>query len=126
MIEMILLLLGLHWFGDFICQTRWMANNKSKNLYALSLHVLAYTTVLTLGVFIGTEIMNIPLTAHYLFLFAFVNYGLHWMTDITTSQITKYFWFKQDIYKFFGTIGLDQYIHHICLILTAREFIWRS
>lgn len=126
MFELLLLLFFLHWFGDFVCQTRWMADNKSKNLYALSAHVYVYSMVMLVG-----------LTAWQAYLLAFgvesrpeavmgfvgVNFVLHWLTDITTSQFTKYFWAKKDIHKFFTTIGFDQYIHQVCLLVTARIFL---
>jgi N-acetylglutamate synthase-like GNAT family acetyltransferase len=116
MFELLLLLFFLHWFGDFVCQTRWMADNKSKNVKALTLHVLTYTLVLFVGLalFVPTQ---------GLLYFAALNFVLHWLTDITTSQITRYFWAKKDIHKFFATIGFDQFIHSACLLYTARAFL---
>jgi hypothetical protein len=36
------ILLGVHWFADFVLQTRWQAENKSHNNVALSRHVGVY------------------------------------------------------------------------------------
>lgn len=35
-------ILFIHYLGDFVFQNTWMATNKSKNLLALSTHVLIY------------------------------------------------------------------------------------
>ena len=88
-------------------------NNKSKNIFALSLHVLVYGVVfvvLLMPFFNFSDIL----------IFVCVNIGLHWATDFTTSRITSYFWNKKQIYNFFLTIGVDQYIHQACLISTLH------
>jgi len=129
MFELLLLLFFLHWFGDFVCQTRWMADNKSKHLGALTLHVSIYSLVLLTGVVFYQALLSLirqdiywpPLTP--ILGFVGVNFVLHWLTDITTSQFTKYFWAKEDIHKFFATIGFDQLIHQVCLVVTARIFL---
>jgi len=38
---MIYIIILAHWIADFICQTNWMAQNKSKSYKALSLHILS-------------------------------------------------------------------------------------
>jgi len=42
-LRFVLTVIALHFFGDFVCQPRWMAENKSSNSVALLLHVVAYT-----------------------------------------------------------------------------------
>jgi hypothetical protein len=121
MFELLLLLFFLHWFGDFVCQTRWMADNKSKNPAALTYHVLIYTAVMAIG--LSPWIVWKDIAPESFGYFLIVNFGLHWLTDITTSQFTKYFWAKKDIHKFFATIGFDQCIHQVCLLVTARIFL---
>ena len=118
----------LHWFGDFVCQTRWMADNKSKNLLALTAHVSVYSLVLFTGLLFvhgNNTFLGIEDKVHGSALFQFVgiNFVLHWLTDITTSQFTKYFWAKKNIHKFFATIGFDQFVHQVCLLATARAFL---
>lgn len=123
MFELLLLLFFLHWFGDFVCQTRWMADNKSKNLQALTLHVMTYSFVLFIGILCFKFTPWGDFRINELPVFIAVNFVLHWLTDITTSQFTKYFWAKKDIHKFFATIGFDQFIHQVCLLVTARIFL---
>jgi len=122
MYEMLGVLFLNHWLGDFVCQTRWMANNKSKNPWALTLHVTTYSLVLFVGLLNPWLTFADKVTGEALLWFIGVNFVLHWLTDITTSQFTKYFWAKQDVHKFFVVVGLDQLIHQLCLMTTARMF----
>jgi hypothetical protein len=70
----------LHWLGDFVCQTRCMANNKSKAYAPLMVHVL----VLSLG-------LGWLIPFHQLLLFVGLNVCLHMATDALTSRMTSYF-----------------------------------
>lgn len=106
-------ILLLHLIADFIFQNRWMAENKSKNIFALSLHVLVYGVVFVVLLVPFFNFLDV-------LIFVCVNIGLHWATDFTTSRITSYFWNKKQIYNFFLTIGVDQYIHQACLISTLH------
>lgn len=108
-------LLFLHFIADFVCQTSWMAQNKSKNFLALFSHVLTYGLVL----FLGTIYFGIDKA----FLFSLVNFGLHLLVDFFTSKATSYLWKKGDVHNFFVVIGLDQLIHQACLILTGCCFV---
>ena len=100
-----------HYFADFIFQNRWMADNKSKNLLALTVHVWVYSfTVLLVTSYMGVDKLVDKWLATML---------LHWITDFLTSKCTRYFWYTLgNRYLFFGMIGLDQLIHFICLKLT--------
>jgi len=107
-------LLFLHWLGDFVCQTRWMADNKSKRLDALSLHVFVYSLVLFCGLAITTN-----WTINDLCRFALINFVLHWTTDVTTSKLAKNALENKEIHKFFAIVGADQFLHATTLILTG-------
>lgn len=104
---MIYLLLIVHWFADFVCQSNYMAQNKSSSIKALSLHILVYTAILSV---FGLK-------------FAIINGLAHFAVDFITSRITKYLWKKQDVHNFFVVIGLDQLIHTITLIYTYNLLI---
>lgn len=41
-LKIIFLILAIHFVADFILQSDWMAQNKSKNIDALTFHVLTY------------------------------------------------------------------------------------
>ncbi len=92
-------LLALHFVGDFLLQTHWMASRKSKDWDALFLHVLVYATcLLPFGV-----------------VFAVVNFGLHFATDAVTSRITARLWAQERWHDFFVVVGADQLIHFVTL-----------
>jgi hypothetical protein len=121
-ILIVVCLLGIHWFADFVCQTRWQAENKSKNWDALLEHVTFYTALLGVGTmelaFIGFPFVWLG--------FVFFNGFAHFITDAITSRITAYFYSKGDIHSFFVVIGLDQLIHQTTLILTLYLFVLRG
>lgn len=114
-------ILFLHFMGDFIFQSDWMATNKSKNVTALAIHALVYSACF---VVLGTY-------------FAIVTFVMHFFTDGITSQWTSKLWFAVDHgedpasghrliewsntrHWFFVVIGLDQLIHFITLLITYR------
>lgn len=105
----LLLIFLLHLVGDFVIQTRWMARNKSSDYAVLLVHAVVYGLVLLpFGIF-----------------YAWINAVLHGCTDGITSRATKFFWarFKEsgkpiDEWKTFLIMGLDQFVHAACLILT--------
>lgn len=103
-IETIILILGIHFISDFILQTDWMAQNKSKSNKALAVHVFVYHLPFY---FFGWK-------------FALTNMALHASVDFVTSRITSRLWQQKKVHWFFVVIGLDQYIHSVCLILTAQ------
>ena len=111
-------LLGVHWFADFVCQTDWQAKNKSKDISALSAHVLSYTAVLG---FWTCFLFERP--SFLLFAFIMLNGALHFCTDYVTSRINSHLWAKGDTHNFFVSVGFDQYIHQVTLAVTAFYFL---
>ena len=110
---MIYVIILAHWIADFICQTNWMAQNKSKSYKALSLHILSYTIALALSMFLLTW-------NHNSFLYALINGAVHFVVDAITSRITSKLYAKGDIHNFFVVIGLDQAIHMATLVATVE------
>lgn len=92
---MFYLILFTHWFADFICQTRGMANNKSKSNSWLLYHISTYTAIMSI---FGIK-------------YALINGACHFATDYVTSRCTSHLWKKQDIHGFFAVIGFDQFLH---------------
>lgn len=114
-ISAIIILLVAHYISDFLLQTRWMANNKSKNLKALSLHVLVYTV----GIAIASTFI---LDGQDIIFYALLNGGLHFVTDFFTSKWTSSLYKKENWFGFFGVVGLDQLIHGLTLLTTLTLF----
>ena len=104
--------LAVHWVADFVLQSRWMAENKSSRLDALSLHIGVYTAVLATAatLLFGTG-MNV-------LWFIVANAGLHFVTDFVTSKITSRLWQRQNVHGFFTVVGLDQLLHQVALAAT--------
>lgn len=101
----ILVIIWLHFFGDFILQSDRLAINKSKNNLILLEHVTLYSLPF---LYFGIE-------------YAIINAALHFVIDWCTSRTTSYFWQRDLRHWFFVTIGFDQALHLTCLITT---YIW--
>ena len=109
------ILLFFHWIGDFVCQNRYIADNKSKSWYVLTLHVAIYSFVMSWGTIIALGKVN-PI-------WLIVNFLAHFVTDAITSRITSHLHKKGKIKEFFTVIGFDQFIHATTLILTTKYFL---
>ena len=104
------LMLFTHWVADFVCQSHKMAVNKSTSNFWLGIHVLVYSAWL------------IPLS-WYLFdgdtervsIFVGANMSLHWTVDFFTSRFNSSYWQQGKMHDFFVMVGLDQFIHYVCL-----------
>lgn len=112
-----------HWVSDFVCQTDYMARNKSKSNKALFIHCFVYT----LG-FIPFAFIYLPSITN-VFLFLIINLFLHMSIDYITSRITsklssqgKYGSDTIPNFGMFSIIGLDQMLHYISLFGTYLFF----
>ena len=113
----ILAVLILHWIGDFLFQTDWMATKKSSSLSALTVHVVTYHVILGLG---AIALFGWGLATA---LFVGVNFIVHFVTDALTSKISSRFYASGNMRGFFVTVGFDQMCHHAALILTFEWII---
>lgn len=116
-LQVALVILAAHWYSDFMLQTRWQAENKSKNNIALSRHVGTYCLGF-LVFLIVSSISGTGFTFKGIVLYVLANGALHWTTDYITSRCTSYFWNKKDVHSFFAVIGFDQFIHTSTLLAT--------
>lgn len=108
----------IHWFADFVCQTDWQAQNKSKNNKALLSHTMSYSAIwLSFGVFY--VLFNLDTyTPWSLTKFVFITFVAHTLTDYITSRINSKLWAKKDVHNFFVSVGFDQVLHYVQLFLT--------
>lgn len=102
-------LLLMHWFADFVLQTRYQAINKSRSIKAL----LTHTSIYSLFWFILWPILGIN-TLY----FVGITFICHTITDYFTSRINAKLYNENKIYEFFVSIGFDQWLHHAQLIIT--------
>lgn len=107
LINKIVFLVWIHFIGDFILQSDWMAVHKSKSMKALAFHVVTYLLPFML---IGWK-------------FALINGVLHGLVDMVTSRITSRLWAMNQRHWFFVVIGFDQAIHLSCLFITFKKFL---
>ena len=78
----ILLICLAHYIADFVFQTDWMAQNKSKNNYPLFVHVCTYSAILF--------IVLLPIASSSdLILFSLLNGLLHFIIDFFTSRLSS-------------------------------------
>lgn len=105
--------MALHWLADFVLQSDKMARGKSKSNYWLSIHVLVYTSVMFLGMFL------LSLNLVHLALWTLFNGSAHWVTDYFTSRGSSYFFQKEDYHNGFVVVGADQYAHLVCLTVST-------
>lgn len=99
-----------HFVGDFVLQSDWMAQNKSKSLDALAAHVAVYSVAILIPM---AFLMPVSLWWWWP-----VNVVAHFCTDAVTSRISSYYWRKNRRHAFFITIGADQTIHYLTLLGT--------
>jgi len=116
MFELLLWIMFFHWIADFVAQSDWMAKNKSKSVWPLFCHCAVYGIVMFLGLLlVGVGLSLIPV-----FLWVVFNAAAHFLIDGVTSRVNSWLWEKKDVHNFFVSIGFDQYIHFLFLVLSAR------
>lgn len=118
-----LFIMLVHWFSDFVLQTRHMATRKSEDNYYLWLHVSIYSVStiffwFLLLLFTSTDINFIDMFISFVLIFS-----THWVTDYFTSRLSSRFYKKEDYYNFFNVIGIDQWLHYLTLFLIFEYVI---
>lgn len=101
-IYLLLAIIWIHCMTDFFLQSDYIAVNKSSDIECLMIHSVIYSVPFCI---IGIE-------------YAAINGMLHFIVDGISSQLTSYFWIKEDRHWFFATIGVDQALHMTCLVIT--------
>lgn len=103
----VILLFWLHFIGDFLLQSDYMALNKSKSVKALSFHCLAY---------------SLPFL-WFGWVYALWACILHFPIDYISSKVTSYFWKMKQRHWFFVTIGFDQAVHMTILLYIMKYIL---
>ena len=107
-----------HFIGDFVLQSNNMATKKSKEFDYLFAHVAVYS--LTMLVIVGPFLVFFfNIDAKQLSLFVYVTFLLHLVTDYFTSKVNSLLWEEKNYGKFFNSLGFDQCLHYVGLILTT-------
>lgn len=108
-IGLIIYLLFLHWLADFVLQSDYIAQNKSKNNKALSFHCVVYYLVFLFGT------LN--------FWFALGLGLIHFPVDYITSRLNAKLYKAGKNHEFFVSIGFDQFIHMVTILLLGKVLL---
>lgn len=108
----ICLLFVFHFIFDFVCQTRHQTDNKSRKLGVL----LSHTGMYSLLWLVFLLPFNLPFID--ILYFVLITFLTHTGVDFITSKFTSHFYKTKRTHLFFITVGFDQLLHQIQLILT--------
>lgn len=117
----VITILFLHFVADFILQTRYQAENKYYNINALVGHTLVYSLVVT--VFITLTPFMLITGWDKIITFFVVTFMTHSITDAITSNVSRQFYKKQNMFSFWVTIGFDQFLHFVQLFVLYQWLI---
>lgn len=118
-----LFIMLVHWFSDFVLQTRHMATRKSEDNYYLWLHVSIYSVSTIFFWFLLLLFTNTDINFIDMFISFVLILSTHWVTDYFTSRLSSRFYKKEDYYNFFNVIGIDQWLHYLTLFLIFEYVI---
>lgn len=118
-ISLLLILIILHYIGDFVLQSGEMAIGKSTDNGWLSYHVAVYTLTLFAGVAAWGVLSSVDSPLSHALSFAALNGAIHWGIDWVTSRINAKLWKDKRVHGFFVGVGTDQLTHYATLVLTA-------
>lgn len=115
-------ILVIHWVADFVMQTDEESKKKSTSWFFLLKHTFTYSIVWMLPACVIFGLMNRTETtawyvSHTLF-FVMITFMSHTVTDYFTSRLNSRLWEKGDVHNFFVSIGFDQILHYIQILLT--------
>lgn len=109
-------MLLVHWLADFALQTDKQATLKSTNITQLTFHVLTYSMVWFMAIWVYAGNIEGALK------FSLTTFCFHWITDFITSRIGKPYWDSKDYHNGFTIVGFDQILHYLQLYYTFKYF----
>ena len=116
------IIIFIHWIADFILQTDWQAQNKSKNNFALLSHTSNYSLVWLLPMCLVFGKMKESATTEWIvwttLYFGMITLVAHTITDYFTSRLNSKLWSAGKVHYFFVSVGFDQVLHYGQLFLT--------
>ena len=123
------IIIFIHWISDFVLQTDWQAQNKSKSNFALLSHTSNYSLVWLLPMCLVFGKMKEGATTEWIiwstFYFSMITFVVHTITDYFTSRLNSKLWSASKVHYFFVSVGFDQVLHYGQLFLTYYFLINR-
>lgn len=120
--EFLLILVLLHYLGDYLFQTASMGLGKAMNTNMLLYHCLVYTATICIPTSIINE--NFRLVSHLNWLPVYV-FLPHLAVDYITSKASKAMFDRKKMYgisSFWGVIGIDVTLHMIHLMVLTLYY----
>lgn len=119
-LTVVIIILFLHFLSDFVFQTDWQAQNKSKLNKALIEHTATYSAVwfIPMVVIFLTHSLDLDLAILKALSFVGITFIFHTTQDYFTSRLNSRLWEQKKVHNFFVSIGLDQFGHYAQLLLT--------
>lgn len=128
----IITILFIHFIADFVLQTDKQAKGKSSNIRDLVSHTIIYSScyfIIPLFMYLkdfkpyngglsNEDYLFYSIYIPKLLIFILVTFICHTITDYFTSRLNKKLWNKKEVHNFFVSVGFDQFLHHLQLILT--------
>lgn len=111
-------ILFIHWFADFVCQTDKQAKRKSISIVYLLAHTANYSMW-----FLAATPLYLILTHSgnwWLFLFTPITFLCHTITDYFTSRLNSRLYAAGRTHDFFVSVGFDQLLHFAQLLITFQ------
>lgn len=126
LMKTIFFILFVHWIADFVLQTDKQAKGKSKNWSDLLSHTFSYSSVWISALAIWFLLNDIDkVSINTIGVFALVTFLAHTITDYFTSRLNSKFWQQGKTHQFFVSVGFDQILHYVQLVLTY-EYIFNK
>jgi len=116
-LESLFVLVFAHWFFDFFCQTKWMAENKSDSWKALFSHTVIYSGGMIVTMYLYSLITN-GLSIDNSIFFGLITFVIHTLTDAVSSRYSRKAYKVKKYRVFFNIIGFDQLTHIVQLTLS--------
>lgn len=112
--QLLIMILLIHFLGDFALQSDKQAKNKYKVSKDLFSHVFTYSFCWFFASYLYYGNFSTALG------FASITFVCHAITDAITSNISKEFFDNEDTHNGFVVIGVDQMLHYIQLYFTFK------
>lgn len=117
-LKVFLVIVIFHWIADFIFQDERWATTKSKSFKSLIKHTAVYASIWIIG-----ALLMFPETIQVIY-FVLITLVMHTVVDYFSSKIVSKQFNEKKLggpipnIGAFSTIGLDQVVHYIQLVLT--------
>lgn len=112
-ITTVIIILAIHWFADFVLQTDKQAKGKSKHWSDLLSHTGTYSAFWFLPVLIMFD-LNALSTLYFILITFIIHTGQDYITSRTNARLRE----QNKNHQLFISIGFDQLLHFIQLLLT--------